>query len=429
MFTSTRIRLTAWYVLVLALIGVVLGGIVFLTVRRELRSGVDTDLRLVGERAVDDVRGSWIANVNPCNNPDLTSLQAQGYQVVVLSLPQVCGTQAKRARDELRLPNLAALARARRHGSELHTVHAQGADLRLFTSPVSVGPGSPVAYVQVARSLDAESEALDRLLAVLAIGGSIGLVLSAAGGWFLAGKSLEPVHAAFDRQQAFVADASHELRTPLSVIRANAEFLQMEQPENAEVADIVAESERLSGLVDTLLVLARGDATHEQLREPVDLGAVVEQGASSLAPLARDRGVELAVDAVEHLVVSGHRDQLRQLVVILVDNALRYTQPGGHVRVRAAGSGGQATLVVEDDGIGIPAAALRHVFERFYRTDEARNRDSGGAGLGLAIARKLVEDHGGRIEAASEIGGGSTFTVRLPLAGGREPSGRALAGA
>ncbi len=431
MLTSTRIRLTAWYVLVLALIGLVLGSVVYLTVRRALRNGVDADLRLVGHRAVNDVVGSWVVTTgaNPCLSADLPLLRAQGYSVYVVDPPNSCGSLDAAARRALRLPNEAALARARRKGTDLHTIRADGVSLRLLTLPVRIGAPTPVAWVQVERPLSAEEETLDKLLTVLAVGGSIGIGLSALGGWFLAGKSLKPVHAAFARQQAFVADASHELRTPLAVIRANAEYLQLEQPESAEVSDIVDESERLSNLIDTLLLVARGDAHREQVREPVDLGAVAEQGASSLSPLARDRGVDLAVDAGGGLLVSGDRDQLRQLVVILVDNALRYTEPGGRVDVRVRESGAAATLAVTDTGIGIPAEALAHVFERFYRTDAARNRESGGAGLGLAIARKLVEDHGGRIEARSEVGRGSTFTVRLPLAGGRRPSPRALAGA
>jgi two-component system, OmpR family, sensor histidine kinase CiaH len=223
------------------------------------------------------------------------------------------------------------------------------------------------------------------------------------------------VQEAFERQHVFVADASHELRTPLAVIRANAEFLQERQPASEEAAEIVSETDRLSSLVDSLLAVARGDQNGAVVYDELDLGAVVEGSAASMRSLAAERGIVLDVSATPELRVRGSREQLRQLVVILVDNALRYTTSGGHVEVDVARRDGSAVVAVSDTGIGIPPEALGQVFERFYRADEARTRDSGGAGLGLAIARKLVDEHGGRIAAASTPGEGSTFTVTLPL--------------
>jgi len=162
--------------------------------------------------------------------------------------------------------------------------------------------------------------------------------------------------------------------------------------------------------------VARGDGTGEAAHDELDLGAVVEGSAASMRSLASERGVALDVSAAPELRVRGSREQLRQLVVILVDNALRYTARGGRVDVDVARRDGSAVMAVTDTGIGIPPEALAHVFERFYRADEARTRDSGGAGLGLAIAQKLVDEHGGRISAESTPGQGSTFTVTLPLA-------------
>jgi len=177
----------------------------------------------------------------------------------------------------------------------------------------------------------------------------------------------------------------------------------------------VSETDRLSSLVDSLLAVARGDQNGAVTYDELDLGAVVEGSAVSMRSLAAERGIALDISAAPELRVRGSREQLRQLVVILVDNALRYTGKGGRVEVDVAGDDGSAVMAVTDTGIGIPREALGHVFERFYRADEARNRDSGGAGLGLAIAEKLVEEHGGRIAAESTPGKGSTFTVTLPL--------------
>jgi signal transduction histidine kinase len=178
----------------------------------------------------------------------------------------------------------------------------------------------------------------------------------------------------------------------------------------------VSETDRLSALVDALLAVARGDQNGGVSFDELDLGAVVEGSAASMRSLADERGIALDVSAAPELRVLGSREQLRQLVVILVDNALRYTGEGGRVEVDVARRDGSAVMAVTDTGIGIPSASLTHVFERFYRADDARTRDSGGVGLGLAIAQKLVDEHGGRIAAESTPGEGSTFTVTLPLA-------------
>ena len=199
------------------------------------------------------------------------------------------------------------------------------------------------------------------------------------------------------------------------MIRANAEFLQEREPASEEAGEIVSETDRLSLLVDSLLAVARGEKNGGVPYDELDLGAVVEGSAASMRSLATERGIALDVSAAPELRILGSREQLRQLVVILVDNALRYTGKGGRVEVDVARRDGSAVMAVTDTGIGIPADALQHVFERFYRADDARTRDSGGAGLGLAIAQKLVDEHGGRIAADSTPGKGSTFTVTLPL--------------
>ena len=286
---------------------------------------------------------------------------------------------------------------------------------RVYSEAV-VRDGSIFGYVQVARSTKPERDALSNLLGALFVGGLAGLVLAAIGGWFLAGKSLAPVQEAFEHQRTFVADASHELRTPLAVIRANAEYLQADQPDNTELHEIVRESDRLANLVDSLLALARGDKdTGADQRIVFDIGKEVDAAVGTMEPLAAERGIELTVSTIP-LFVRGDPDAIRQLIVILLDNALRYTGEDGRVHVQTAADGNNALITVHDTGIGIREESLPHVFERFYRADDARNRESGGSGLGLAIARELVSQHGGKIDVESAKGVGTTFIVRLPLA-------------
>jgi two-component system sensor histidine kinase CiaH len=395
-FSKARIRLTAWYAGVLAAFLVLLGTAVYLVERHQLFSNVNHGLQVQAGRVVAAYSNQGFGAIIA-----LSDAAPSAYQV---SLTDATGPSSQKAINQ---PSARA---ALIEGTDMRTVSAQGGPLRVLSERIQ-----PTLVLQVARSLEPEEEALDHLLYVLLLGGGAAIVVATIGGWFLAGKALTPVQEAFERQNAFVADASHELRTPLAVIRANAEFLQEREPASEEASEIVSETDRLASLVDSLLAVARGDTNGAVAYDELDLGAVVEGSAASMRSLATERGIALDVSAAPELRIRGSREQLRQLVVILVDNALRYTGAGGQVEVNVARRDGSAVVAVTDTGIGIPPAALGQVFERFYRADEARTRDSGGAGLGLAIARKLVDEHGGRIAAESTPGEGSTFTVTLPL--------------
>jgi signal transduction histidine kinase len=407
-FRRAQVRLTAWYVGALAVFLTALGTTVFLVQRTQLERGIDSGLHVTAQRLVGDYRGHptrWLSDIDAVNagfryHVSLWFRTGDPAGASRVFVPRVPG-----------LPDRAALLVALQRGSDLRTIETPAGHLRVYSVRLNA-----VSVVQVARSMEPEDQSLEDLLAVLLVGGAGSLAAAAVGGWFLAGKSLAPLRLAFERQQSFVGDASHELRTPLAVIRANAEFLQSSQPDSVEIADIVSETDRLSALVDALLALARGEAADRPARDLFDLGSLVEQACDAMQPLAGEREVGLRVETAHGVHVQGDREQLRQLVVILVDNALRYTPGGGDVEVAVERSGDTATVIVRDTGIGIDQAALGRVFDRFYRADEARNRDSGGAGLGLAIARQLVEEHGGRISVESRPGRGSTFTVRLPLA-------------
>ena len=402
LFTPARIRLTVWYTGVLTAVLIVLGTALYLAVREQLLNGVDNGVHQVARRATEQ----WIQT----GSIDTAAFSTGPYTVSVVSRAQLptFGSDGHPHFDPT------SLNAALRDGSDTRYVGGSGDRQRVYS--VRVEQNGEMALIQVERSVEPEHEALSKLLAGLLIGGAGGVVLAAIGGWFMAGKSLRPVRTAFARQHAFVSDASHELRTPLTVIRANAEFIQQEQPDNAEARDIVSETDRLSALVESLLAVARGQRHAADELETVDLGALIDTVAAAFQPLAADSGIELSTAAADGLAVRGDREQLRQVVVILLDNALRYTPEGGRVHVQARREGSNALVTVHDTGIGIGEAELERVFERFYRADEARNRQSGGVGLGLAIARELVMRHGGRISVESTEGAGSTFTIQLPAA-------------
>jgi two-component system OmpR family sensor kinase len=336
----------------------------------------------------------------------------------------------------------------------------------VFTTPLQLR-GITVAVLQVARSTGSLDETR-RLLALALLGtGGAGLAVSLGLGWWLAGLTLSPVrrvtqtareialsgepdrrldyHGPHDElgvlaatfntmldrlstvlaaQRRFVADASHELRTPMTTLRLNLHSL-LRQPydddpdERREVLrDMADEIDRLSRLVAGLLELARADAGRRPPSEPVALDEVAREVAHTLAPLAAGR---LGLDRLDPVDVTGSRDGLRQVLLILVDNALKFSPPDRPIslRVQLDRAMGRVLLEVEDRGPGIATEDLPHLFERFYRSAAARQ--TSGTGLGLAIARTIVEEHGGTIVVESALGRGSTFRVSLPLA--RERAG------
>jgi signal transduction histidine kinase len=329
------------------------------------------------------------------------------------------------------MPASASLASAVSAGRDVRLGAVAETPVRILTRPVDSRIGT--VFVQVFQDRTAEQRTLDGLLAVLLAGGAVVVLVAAGFGTVYSRRALVPIReslaaqrGALRRQREFAADASHELRTPLTVIRASLEHLRRHR--DAPVAtvgdaldDIGAEVDHLTRLVDELLLLARSDSGAVSLeRHPVDLGDVAADATSSLAGPAGERGVALTVDP-EPAVVSGDAGRLRQLVVILVDNAIAHSPRDGAVRVAIRRSGPDATVTVDDDGPGLSDNDLPRLFERFWRGAGA---PPGGAGLGLAIAAWIVEAHGGRIDAANREVGGARFTVRLPLAGPVASSGR-----
>jgi signal transduction histidine kinase len=293
--------------------------------------------------------------------------------------------------------------------------------VRVLTDPVSFRGRS--FYLQIVGDRTTEVRTLRILVIVLVVGGLVALLAASGVGAAYARRALVPIRRslidqreALRRQREFAADASHELRTPLTVIRASIDDLSRHASEpvasvGSALTDIRDEVDHLTAMVDDLLLLARSDSGAMALeRVPVDLGDVASTAAAALSRPATERGVEVLVDPAP-ADLSGDPARLRQLVTILIDNAIRHSPNDGHVLVRVRTEGADATLDVEDDGPGIRAEDLPRLFDRFYR---AAGAPGGGTGLGLAIAAWIVERHDGRIEAANRPEGGARFTVRLP---------------
>jgi heavy metal sensor kinase len=342
----------------------------------------------------------------------------------------------------------------------------EGEGLRLLAVPINLSilgppPGLQPAALVIARSTKQIDQALAGLVHTLIIAIPLALALAAAGGMFLARRALKPVdriaqtaqeieesdlsrrinvntkdelgrlaatlnemigrlEKAFQRQKQFTSDASHELRTPLAVIEAESTLaLQKERPSSdyrQSLESISQESRRMSSLIDQLLTLARADAGKEQWNfMEVNLGKLVTNLSTDVEVLCQEKGLSFQLGQLQDLVVKGDEARLRELFMNLLDNAIRYTPAPGTVSTSIRREGQMAVVAITDTGVGIPAEDIPFIFERFYRVDKARSRADGGSGLGLAICRHIAEAHGGKIEVQSQVGAGSTFSVRLPL--------------
>lgn len=330
-----------------------------------------------------------------------------------------------------------------------------------FTT-VAAGPAGAAYLIEAGESLAPAIKELHRLLLSLVLGFVIVTVVALTGGYILVQRALLsveeitrsaegitsrnlserlPVHAtgdefehlsqslnrmiarldeAFQHNRRFLADASHELRTPLAILRGELEAMVQRpdmSPELQETLDtLLEEVQRLARIVENLFALSRLDAgLAATAATRFDLAKLAATTAEQMCLLAEDKGVKITCQTPAPVFLEGDRGRFKQVIVNLLDNAIKYTPSGGAVTLAVAERGGEAVCEVADNGVGIPAAALPHVFDRFFRVDQTRSRESGGAGIGLSIVKAICTAHNGRVEVESTEGRGSCFRVLLPL--------------
>lgn len=294
--------------------------------------------------------------------------------------------------------------------------HYQKENYLVYTAPI-VDRGRVAGVVQASISEHQYDHTIEALLNALLVVALLGLLVSAGISAVLVQRALKPIRIAVQRQRDFVADAAHELRTPLAIQRTVGEVgLAGDAAGNHEatVEQMLAENKHLTRLVDDLSLLARADSQAVSIMPArMNLSSLVQDTTSELEPLAEERGMRLAADVGANVWVLGDVMRLRQLLLVLLDNAFKYSPPGGSVEVRLQTSGGRAQLQVRDSGPGIDPADLPRIFDRFYRADKARTGE--GSGLGLAIARWIVEAHGGQLHAGNATPHGAMLTATLPV--------------
>ena len=474
MFDSVRIRLTLWYASVLAISLVTFALLVYYAAARIFYERQDESLRSTAETVASaymqelEEEGS-IAKANEVVLAQMVF--PNRYVEVVDTEGRVVAQSSNLVGYSLTL-SAATLSEARLRSVGFvvsKTIESESLGVRVAAVPLSKNSNNPFGFAVVAESLNVIEAGLRRLRRDFFAGVPLVLLFASLGGYFLARKSLAPIalmnaqtqritaenlssrldltnprdelgqlattinallarlDATFTEQQRFIADASHELRTPLAVLRGETE-VALEQNRGAEdyresLALIKDEAERLTRIVENLFILARQPVDqHSIMKEPLRLNEVVSECVRSAQVLATQRGLRLHLDgATSEVNFTGDDEMLKRMLLNLLDNAVKYTAPGGDVGVALSTQNGSARIVVTDSGIGIPAADQPRIFDRFYRVDKARSRALGGAGLGLSIAKWIVEAHGGTIAVQSIPTQGSEFIVDLPLKGDGRP--------
>ncbi|MGE0826124.1 MAG: sensor histidine kinase [Candidatus Binatia bacterium] len=454
---SVRVRLTLWYAGALTVVLLLYAGGVFIFLRHSLAAELDRRLRddfevaeQMLERAAEDGIRWRVDDHHEEDTGDEGWLEVWSPEGKLLyrsaSLVEASG-EAIASLPSLELSGYASV-----------TLPGD-VPVRILSEPYMID-GVP-AVIRVVRSEKRLHHELSELLLVLGLGFPVAVGIAGFGGYVLARRALVPVsrmadrariitadrlgerlpvvnpddelgslatvfnntfarlERSFEQLRRFTSDASHELRTPLTAIRSVGEVGLREHRDEAAYREIIGsmleEADRLGRLVDSLLTLSRADAGQVKLTlESVDLAELARDVVNHLGVLAEEKRQPLSIEAAGSVPIIADRLVLRQAIVNLVDNAIKYSPEGGRVRVVAQDQPSSPILEVSDTGPGITTEHRERIFDRFYRVDKARSRELGGTGLGLAIARWAVEAHGGRIELESEEGKGSLFRIRLP---------------
>ena len=280
-----------------------------------------------------------------------------------------------------------------------------------------------VGYIVfVGKDVSALYSGLQKATYALIFFGWLALIIAGVIGYILAGRAIIPLKEAYEKQKQFAADASHELRTPLAVVMASADLLladpSIQEPFLKEViSDVKSEVKKMSKLVSDLLLVARSDNNALKVKfQKIDLGNLLKQNVRMMTPLAEKKEIQLIGNEFKKCIIIGDEQKIKQLILILVDNAIKYTPNGGKVIVRLEKfDAAKAIFSVQDSGIGIAPEDQAKIFDRFFRVDKVRSRGMGGNGLGLSIATEILRLHEGKISVESEPGQGTKFTVELKI--------------
>ena len=462
---SISFRLVAWYAGLLTGILLLLCVVLYF----DLRHFLEKDLRQSQLRRAHQIASTLLVHARQTGEPYVANQTKDWYEPEINdrfiritradgTLVYASGAPKDGSFDPAEVPAIPQLSQTEFY----QKLKLSGGKTLLVAGLNFQSPGEPVYLVEFGELLDPVETMLNRLFLQLAWGFPLAVIIIAGGGYLLVRRALTPVEQitraaesitqhnlserlpvsntddelerlsislnrmitrlddAFQNSKRFVADASHDLRTPLTILRGELENFADDSRLDSELRDRVGsmleEVVHLGKIVEQLLTLSRLDDGEAQTEwTSFDLTELAQSTVEQMNLLAEDKDISISCDASQPLSVSGNRVRLKQVVVNLLDNAIKYTPEKGAVQLHVHSVNGHAVLEVKDNGIGIPPDALPHIFERFYRVDKARSADSESAGLGLSIVKSICTAHGAEVEAQSTVGSGSCFRVKVPL--------------
>ncbi len=464
-FRSISFRLVGWHAVLLTAIFLLLCASLYL----DLRSFLESDLRASQLRRTRQIANTLLIHVKQTGEAAVASQTKDWYEPEANdrfiritradgTLVYVSGAPKDGSFDPAEIPNLPPPP-----ATEFsHKVKLSGGNTLLIAALNFKSSGNPDYLVEFGSLLNPVETMLNHLFLQLALGLPIAVLIITAGGYLLVRRALTPVEQitraaeritqfnlserlpisdtgdqlerlsralnrmitrlddAFQNSKRFVADASHDLRTPLTILRGELESAAEDPQITAQLRDrigsMLEEVVHLGKIVEQLFTLSRLDAGEAQSEwTRFDLGELAKTTAEQMSLLAEDKGISIACDVAQAARVKANQVRFKQVVVNLLDNAIKYTPDKGAVHLRVSAVNGHAILEVEDTGIGIAPENLPHIFERFYRVDPTRSTNADSAGLGLAIVKSICTAHGAEVKVQSQAGVGSIFSVRLPL--------------
>lgn len=409
MFRRLKLKLTLINVGVVVLITVFFMTGIYALMIRSMRQGSDQLMRLIAS----DVGSSPETYIT---RPKWQRQRLNYFYVKVNNSGDILETAQNIPvpREQLKTLIKEALSHAEQSGTIGRRKH--GEHYRFFKAPLKNGQGITIVFL----NSESEDRVIGHLLGAFTVTGLGGAALALLGSLFMANRALVPIKKSWERQKDFVADASHELRTPLAVIQTNLAIVRGNPNDTVEsqmkwLENIQAESEFMAKLIDDLLFLARTDSQQKLMNmEYFPLSPALKEALTSFEPVAARKDIKITSSIEPQITFYGDQTRIKQLAAILLDNAIKYTPPGGEVNFELKDINNGVEITVSDTGEGIAKEHLDKIFNRFYRVDKARSRESGGTGLGLSIAEWIVKEHHGSIRVFSTPGTGTIFSVTLP---------------
>lgn len=413
MFRQTHIRLTFINSIVFIVLISILGSIIYFYTENKLYQDVNQSLL----DSIDHFQNQQPVTSND-NGPGPRFMR-RDPRIIILVWDENNQLLANQNREAQLFQDNEKLIRPKKFNS-LQDVTVENFSFRYIAAKVDV-TGLGKFTVQVIRNVDSEKNLLDRLLLIITIGCGVGVIFAIASGYFLAGRALVPIKNSWQKQQEFVSDASHELRTPLAVIQAKTDLLFRApsatiQEKILDISTISNESRRLSKLVAHMLTLARSDSNQmEMKKQPFRLDELVKEIYYQFEEIVTYQGKTLCLEADEPVTFMADKERIHQLIVILLDNAMKYTNEDGEIQLACQQTHSSIILTVKDNGIGIAEEDIPKIFDRFYQSNKTRTAVE-GTGLGLSIAKWIIEKHHGKSKVQSKLGIGTTMEISFPKA-------------